>query len=136
MTDQAHIETKFLETMQNYLVDGKLPAYAWPGGYDIVYWTVDMYGRDGDDVCSDCANLFIESRNTGSEFGYYVVASHITDSDEQPTQCAHCYKFVGPKSEEEEETNTSSKCDQCDSVTINGIYTHEYGCPNRSNNND
>ena len=23
-----------------------------------------------------------------------------------------------------------SKCDQCDSVTIQGVYTHELGCPN------
>ena len=27
-----------------------LPAYAWPGGYTIVYWTVD-----GDELCADCA---------------------------------------------------------------------------------
>lgn len=24
------------------------------------------------------------------------------------------------------------KCDQCDSATINGVYSHEHGCPNRS----
>ena len=24
------------------------------------------------------------------------------------------------------------RCDQCDSVTVNGAYCHEYGCPNRS----
>jgi hypothetical protein len=28
--------------------------------------------------------------------------------------------------------NKSPKCDQCDSVTVNGIYCHEHGCPNRN----
>lgn len=31
--------------------NGKLPAFAWPGGYPIVYFT-----RDGMTVCPDCAN--------------------------------------------------------------------------------
>ena len=25
----------------------------------------------------------------------------------------------------------SNKCGQCASVTINGVFCHEYGCPNR-----
>ena len=28
------------------------------------------------------------------------------------------------------ETGYIPKCDQCDSVTINGLYCHETGCPN------
>lgn len=31
--------------------DGTLPAYAWPGGYPLVYYT-----RDGLTVCPKCAN--------------------------------------------------------------------------------
>ena len=31
--------------------DGKLPAFAWPGGYPIIYFT-----RDGLTICPDCAN--------------------------------------------------------------------------------
>ena len=31
--------------------DGKLPAYAWPGGYPIIYVT-----DDGAVLCPDCAN--------------------------------------------------------------------------------
>ncbi len=31
--------------------DGKLPAYAWPGGYAIVYYT-----QDGGSLCAGCAN--------------------------------------------------------------------------------
>jgi hypothetical protein len=31
--------------------NGKLPAYAWPGGYPITYLT-----RDGLEICPNCAN--------------------------------------------------------------------------------
>lgn len=31
--------------------DGQLPAFAWPGGYPIMYFT-----QDGSTVCPDCAN--------------------------------------------------------------------------------
>jgi hypothetical protein len=31
--------------------DGKLPAYAWPGGYPLYYLS-----REGDTFCPDCAN--------------------------------------------------------------------------------
>jgi hypothetical protein len=31
--------------------DGKLPAYAWPGGYPLVY-----YVADSEPLCPDCAN--------------------------------------------------------------------------------
>jgi hypothetical protein len=32
--------------------DGKLPAFAWPGGYPIIYLT-----EDGDVLCPECANI-------------------------------------------------------------------------------
>lgn len=25
-----------------------------------------------------------------------------------------------------------TRCDQCDSATINGVFCHEFGCPNRA----
>ena len=31
--------------------DGKLPAYAWPGGYPLYYAT-----EDGETICADCAS--------------------------------------------------------------------------------
>lgn len=67
--------------------DGTLPAYAWPGGYQIVYYTAD-----GGTLCPACAN-----GQNGSE------ASEAKDADPQwrliacdlyqegPTiQCDHC----------------------------------------------
>ena len=38
-------------------------------------------------------------------------------------------------SSDECETKSSTKCSQCDSATINGVYSHEFGCPNRGNEN-
>ena len=35
--------------------DGTLPAYAWPGGYTLIYYT-----RDGETVCADCANREVD----------------------------------------------------------------------------
>lgn len=35
--------------------DGTLPAYAWPGGYTLMYHT-----RDGLTVCADCANREVD----------------------------------------------------------------------------
>jgi len=32
--------------------DGKLPAYAWPGGYPIVY-----FDRENNEFCADCATI-------------------------------------------------------------------------------
>jgi hypothetical protein len=31
-----------------------------------------------------------------------------------------------------DEDEASDKCDQCDSMTINGVYCHETGCPVRA----
>ena len=35
--------------------DGTLPAFAWPGGYTLIYYT-----RDGETVCADCANREVD----------------------------------------------------------------------------
>ena len=35
--------------------DGTFPAYAWPGGYTLMYHT-----RDGSVVCAECANREVD----------------------------------------------------------------------------
>ena len=40
-----------LTTLRESTSDGTLPAYVWPGGYPMVYFT-----RDGLAVCPKCAN--------------------------------------------------------------------------------
>ncbi len=36
--------------------NGTLPAYAWPGGYPVIYFT-----KDGLTICPKCANREIDS---------------------------------------------------------------------------
>lgn len=40
-----------LKTEETAPIEDALPAYAWPGGYQINYYTVD-----GDLLCAECAN--------------------------------------------------------------------------------
>jgi hypothetical protein len=45
------VNTRKLAELRETMPDGTLPAYAWPGGYPIVYYTTD-----GLTVCAVCAN--------------------------------------------------------------------------------
>lgn len=47
--------------------DGKLPSYAWPGGYPIIY-----ISSDGEVFCPDCAN-----RQNGAD-------TRLTDGPDDP----------------------------------------------------
>lgn len=71
--------------------DGSLPAYAWPGGYPIVYLC-----DDGGELCPDCAN-----GKNGSD------ASESPEADRQwrliagdvywegpPVPCDHCGRLM------------------------------------------
>lgn len=56
------------------LSNGELPAYAWPGGYPMLYVT-----RDGLAVCPTCAN-----RDSSDLLGYDV---NWEDADAQCDDC-------------------------------------------------
>ena len=67
--------------------DGKLPAYAWPGGYPIVY-----YAGDCEPLCPACAN-----GENGSEAGtdpeldpQWRLEGGEVYWEGAPMQCAHC----------------------------------------------
>jgi hypothetical protein len=45
------VNTRKLAELRESMPDGTLPAYAWPGGYPIVYYT-----EEGLTVCPVCAN--------------------------------------------------------------------------------
>ena len=49
MTNTERKQKKSLDGIRDE--QGKLPAFAWPGGYPVIYIT-----RDGDVICPDCAN--------------------------------------------------------------------------------
>jgi hypothetical protein len=67
--------------------DGRLPAYAWPGGYPIIYIVAD-----GEVLCPDCAN-----GENGSEAdldrtddpGWHLVGFEVY-YEGAAEHCAHC----------------------------------------------
>ena len=76
---------------------GYREAYAWPGGYDIAYYT-----PDGGMLCAFCANDAIgDGRAAGYEDGtpdeqWSTVAYDVTDSWESAEACDECGRMVGP----------------------------------------
>ena len=53
--------------------NGKLPAYAWPGGYPIIYIT-----KDGETLCAACASVADDVE--GADVFY----------EGAPEECAEC----------------------------------------------
>ena len=47
--------------------DGKLPSYAWPGGYQILY-----LDRDNETLCPDCANDGDTCSFGGEPMAYFI----------------------------------------------------------------
>ena len=71
--------------------DGSLPAYAWPGGYPIVY----VMG-DGETLCAACANggngsLAVEEglEDDMPDKSWTIVGAQVHWEGE-PEICAHC----------------------------------------------
>ena len=62
--------------------NGKLPAYAWPGGYPIYY-----LASDDAVLCPKCANEYTSERDNESQLA--PVASDINWEDAQ-LFCEHC----------------------------------------------
>ena len=67
--------------------NGKLDAYAWPGGYPLIYMCAD-----GDVLCPACANG--ENGSEASELPDTPRDWRLIDVDVHwegpPEQCAHC----------------------------------------------
>lgn len=57
-----------------------LPAYAWPGGYQIIYYT-----NNSDIVCPDCAN--------DEDVSDDIVAGDVF-YEGPPEQCAGCNQMI------------------------------------------
>ena len=87
--DQVEHETaiyrrnEVLRALQAVDENGKLTAYAWPGGYPIVYLT-----REGDELCADCA------QDDETVTGFYVLEEGPAVYCEEP----HCGKEIGSAS--------------------------------------
>ena len=66
--------------------DGKLPAFAWPGGYPIYYVT-----RDGGELCPKCANGENGSEAAEShDDAQWELAGQGLHWEGDPLMCAHC----------------------------------------------
>jgi phage terminase large subunit GpA-like protein len=61
---------------------GKLPAYAFPGGYPILY-----YAKDGGVLCPKCANEFTPERDNAEQL---EPVSFDVFYEGSAVQCEHC----------------------------------------------
>jgi hypothetical protein len=70
---------KLSEIRQN---DGKLPAYAWPGGYPIVYMAMD-----NGILCPKCANDYKPERDNAEQLEPVAYFVHYEGVAEQCDNC-------------------------------------------------
>jgi hypothetical protein len=66
--------------------DGKLPAYAWPGGYPIVYMP-----EDNGILCPKCANEYIPERDNQGQLQPVAYFVHYEGPAEQ---CENCNALI------------------------------------------
>jgi hypothetical protein len=67
---------------------GNLPAYAWPGGYPLVY-----LADDGETLCAECVNTQEPIHFDGDADGWRVEGYDVF-YEGPDDQCAHCYKSI------------------------------------------
>lgn len=68
--------------------NGKLPAYAWPGGYPIFY-----LAEDNGVLCPTCANEYTPERDNESQLKPKFADINYEDID---LYCEHCNKQIEP----------------------------------------
>lgn len=66
---------------------GHWPAYAWPGGYPIVYVT-----RDTGNLCVECANNNLELTLDKNNEDWCIVAYFINFEAGDDNTCSNCRK--------------------------------------------
>lgn len=66
--------------------NGELPAYAWPGGYPIVYFAADMGA-----LCPKCANDYTEGRDTEEQLKPVYADVHYEGAS---IQCENCNVMI------------------------------------------
>jgi hypothetical protein len=62
--------------------NGSYPAFAWPGGYPIVY-----YVADGSTLCPDCANNHAHMDASDPQ---WCLVAHDINWEDDTMQCEHC----------------------------------------------
>lgn len=70
--------------------DGKLTAFAWPGGYEVVY-----YHHDGETLCHKCANILEQKHGIQGGHPDYPITMFQTDETiEHWEQCSECNRVI------------------------------------------
>lgn len=65
---------------------GKLPAFAWPGGYPILY-----LAKDNGVLCPKCANAFNPATDNDEQLEPVAYDIHYEGAAEQ---CEHCNALI------------------------------------------
>lgn len=96
--------------------DGRLSAYAWPGGYPLVYLCAD-----GGDLCPECANGDNGSEATAEDASdpqWHVVDAYV-HYEGPPVVCGHCETAIdsayGDPDAEPDDEATHVVCPACGS---------------------
>lgn len=66
--------------------EGFLEAYAWPGGYPIVY-----LDKNDETLCAKCAN---EAPGTPDDNDLAPVSFFVKEDSEEEVMCADCNQFI------------------------------------------
>ena len=67
--------------------NGLLESYAWPGGYALVYYTVD-----GGTLCPDCARMAEAEGLTAIDDPQWTLGAASVQWEGPTTVCDHCGK--------------------------------------------
>jgi hypothetical protein len=86
-SEEAHVAS-WKSVKEKYAdIDGELPAFAWPGGYTLIYWVGDDSNLG--EICSSCANKVADDPE-GYSADQFIFRSLETYDEGSPIHCAHC----------------------------------------------
>ena len=80
-----------LSTLERDSIRDELPAYAWPGGYPLVYLTLA-----GDELCAPCATVEVDTLCNGDAIRDERDAPAYVDVyyEGPPLSCAECFAEI------------------------------------------
>lgn len=70
-----------------------IPAYAWPGGYDVAYYPEGEYDLIGDVLCAECARAYVKDNQDAKLFAQCEDGYEGNDSADHLT-CDDCYRII------------------------------------------
>lgn len=89
--------------------DGNLLAVAWPGGYDVVYWTEDQ-----DCFCAKCARKYEDEHGfQGGDPDNPLTMYQTSDWIESYTACDECGVVIVKEPEDDNPGPTRGDCANC-----------------------